>query len=208
MGLTAPSIRAKPFRQVNARAIPPSGRSPEAIWHLAYDTQTYTDNTTTLLNFFNATNVGNRFLSNMELPGQFPAPQVFEVYGIYFDAWTAVGISTSATNTGNGNDLQLLMAVGRPVWTFTLQQKNYGPYPLVALHGLGGPSIFGFSNDGAEILQFAKNDCTPGFGYQGSITIPAQTAFQFKIEWTAAQDLTADWLLRVTLGGILSRAVK
>lgn len=206
--LSAPSIRARSFRAENAKAIAPSGRSPEAIWHVIYDTKTYTDNSTVLLNYFDATNVGNRFLTNMESAGQFPAPQIFDLYGVFFDAWTALPVSTSATNTGDLNDLALLMFVGIPVWTFTLQQKNYGPYPLITLHGLGGPTGFGWSSDGAEILQYARNDPCPGWNYNGSITIPAQTSFQFRIEWNAAVDLTANWLTRVAISGKLSRAVK
>lgn len=206
--LASPRLRALPFRTENQKAIPRSGRDPEAIWHLAYDTKTYTDNTTTSLNFFDSTNVGNGFLSNMESPGQFPAPQVFDIHGIFLDAWTAAPVSTSATNTGNINDLYLLMFVGTPTWTLTLQQKNYGPYPLASLHGLGAPTVFGWSSDGAEILQNAATDRTPGWSYNGSITIPAQTTFQFTVRWAAAQDLTANWLLRVSMSGKLSRAVK
>lgn len=208
MSLGAPRIRANSFKAENRKAIPPSGASPEAIWHLAYDTKTYVDNTTLLLNFFDATNVGNGFLSNMETAGQFPAPQVFNIYGVFADLWTAIGTSTSATNTGNINDIMLLLFTGTPTWTLTLQQKKYGPYPLIALHGLGAPAVFGFSNDGAEILNQAANDRTPGWNYNGSITIPAQTSFQFQVAWAAVQDLTANWLLRISMSGKLSRAVK
>lgn len=207
-GLASPKLRATSFRKENRKAIPKSGIQPEAIWHVAYDTKTYTDNTTVTLNYFDATNVGNGFLSNMETGGAFPAPQVFDIYGIYFDAWTALPVSTSATNTGDLNDLMLLMFVGTPVWTLTLQQKKYGPYPLISLHGLGGPTGFGWSSDGAEILQYAKNDPCPGWNYNGGLTIPANTSFQFNIAWAAVQDLTANWLTRVSMSGKLSRAVK
>lgn len=207
-GLSSPSLRARSFAAEAQKAIPPSGRSPEAIWHVAYDTKTYTDNTTVSLNFFDAVNVGTLDLSNMEIGGQFPAPQIFDIHGIMLDAWTAAPVSTSATVTGNINDLYLLLFVGRPRWTLTIQQKNYGPYPLSTLHGTGAPVVFGFSSDGAEILQVASTDRSPGWNYNGSLTIPPQTAFQFNITWAAAQDLTADWRLRICMSGKLSRAVK
>lgn len=207
-GLSSPALRARSFQAENAKAIPPSGRSPEAIWHVAYDTKIYTDNTTVSLNFFDSANVGALDLSNMEAAGQFPAPQVFDIHGIFCDMWTAAGVSTSATNTGNINDIMLLLFVGRPRWILTIQQKNYGPYPLVTLHGMGAPAVFGFSSDGAEILQQAAMDRSPGWNYNGSITIPAQTSFQFNITWAAAQDTTADWRLRIAMSGKLSRAVK
>lgn len=207
-GLGAPSLRARPFAVENQKAIPPSGRSPEAIWHLIYDTKVYTDNSTVSLNFFDSANVGTLDLSNMELPGQFPAPQVFDIHGIFCDLWTAAGVSTSADNTGNINDIMLLLFTGRPRWILTIQQKNYGPYPLRALHGLGAPAVFGFSSDGAEILQQAAADRSPGWSYNGSLTIPANTAFQFNVTWQAAQDLTADWRIQISMTGKLSRAVK
>ena len=207
-GLSSLALCARPFAVENQKAIPASGRSPEAIWHLIYDTKVYTDNTTVSLNFFDSTNVGTLDLSNMELPGQFPAPQVFDIHGIFCDLWTAAGVSTSATVTGNINDLMLLMFVGRPRWILTIQQKNYGPYPLRTLHSLGAPKVFGFSSDGAEILQQAANDNCPGWNYNGALTIPASTAFQFNVTWAAAQDLTADWRVQISMSGKLSRAVK
>jgi hypothetical protein len=207
-GLSAPSLRARSFQAENQKAIPPSGRSPEAIWHVAYDTKTYTDNTTTTLNFFDSTNIGNGFLSNMEAAGQFPAPQVFDIHGIFADLWTAVGVSTGATTVGNLNDLYLLLFTGTPVWTLTLQQKKYGPYPLITLHGLNAP-VAALSQTVATVSQqAASNDRSPGWNYNGSITIPAQTSFQFNVSWAAAQDLTADWKIRISMSGKLSRAVK
>lgn len=207
--LGAPRIRALPFRTENQKAIPRSGRDPEAIWHVAYDTKVYTDNATVLLNFFDATNVGNGFLSNMEAAGQFPAPQVFDIHGVFADLWpAAAGISTSADTTGNANDLALLLNIGTPIWQLTLQQKVYGPYPLISLHSLGGLSLFFSSTVAAVSQQFAQNNQMPGWNYNSSITIPAQTSFQFSVRWAAAQNLTANWNLRISMSGKLSRAVK
>ncbi len=207
MSIGAPKFRAEPFAAQNRKAIPPSGRSPEAIWHCAYDTQTYTDNSTTSLDFFAAVNA-DKSLSNMESAGQFPAPQVFNLYTISADLWTAVGVSTSATTVGNVNDIYLLMFTGRPRWTFTLQNKTYGPYPLSTLHGSGGPEAWLSQTVATVTQQAARNALHGGWNYNGSITIPAQTSFQFNVTWAAAQDITANWLLRISLFGILSRAVK
>ena len=208
MSIGAPNIRPRSFQQANAKAIPPSGRSPEAIWHCAYDTQTYTDNSTTSLDFFTAVNT-DKTLSNMEAAGQFPAPQVFSMYAITCDVWAAAaGVSTSATTVGNANDIYLLLMVGRPSWLFTLQNKTYGRYPLISLHSTGGPEAFVSSTVAAASQQFARNMPHGGWNYNGSITIPAQTSFQFNVIWHAAQDLTANWLIRINFFGQLDRAVK
>lgn len=207
-GLSSPNLRARSFAAEAQKAIPPSGRSPEAIWHVAYDTKVYTDNTTVSLNFFDSANVGVLDLSNMELPGQFPAPQIFDIHGVMCDLWTAAGVSTGATTVGNANDIYLLMFTGRPRWLLTLQQKTYGPYPLTTLHGTGAPIVNVSSTVATVSQQTASNDRSPGWNYNGSITIPPQTAFQFNVTWIAAQDLTADWRIRIAMSGKLSRAVK
>lgn len=205
MGFGA-NFAALPRQAVMAKATPPSGASQEAIWHAVYDTQTYTSAATTSLTFFSAVNA-DKTLSNMEAAGQFPSPQSFQIYNLCLDAWTAAIVSTSATNTGNLNDLGLLLQVGRPTWTLTISSKAYGPYPLTALHGTGGASGFGFSSDGAEILQYSRNEPSPGWNYFGKIIIPEQVAFSITVNWSAAQTLTANWLLRMTMMGVLNRRV-
>lgn len=207
--LSSPSLRARSFAAENQKAIPPSGRSPEAIWHLAYDTKTFTSASTISLSFFDSVNIGTLDLSNMEVGGQFPAPQVFDIFGLFCDLWApAAGVSTNAATSGNLNDIMLLIFVGRPRWLLTIQQKNYGPYPLAALHGLNAP-VGNLSQTVATVSQQqAANDRSPGWNYNGSITIPAQTAFQFVVVWAATQTLTANWLIRIAMTGKLSRAVK
>lgn len=210
MAVGAPGkFRARPFAQVNAQAIPPSGRSPEAIWHVAYDTQTFASTSTTSLDFFSAINA-DKSLSNMEAAGQFPAPQAFEMHTIAADLWpSATPVTTDAATAGAANDIYLLMFVGRPRWTFTLQQKAYGPYPLSVLHASGGPEAFISSTVATSSQQIGRNMPHGGWNYQGTITIPAQTSFQFNVTWAAAQTLkVTNWLLRIGLFGVLSRAVK
>jgi len=200
-------IRNRGFAAANAAAIPSSGRSPEAIWHCAYDTQTYVDPTTTTLDFFTTVN-NDKTLSNMEAAGQFPSPQVFQLYNITCDVWTALGVSTDTAAAGNANDAFLLLFTGRPSWLFTLQNKNYGRYPLSTLHASGGPEGFVSSTVATSSQQFGRNMPHGGWSYNGCITIPAQTSFQFNIIWAAAQNLTANWLIRIGLFGQLDRAVK
>lgn len=201
-------FRALNRAQVQAAATPPSGRSQEAIWHGVYDTQTYVDNTTTRLTFFQQTNV-DKTLSNMEASGQFPAPQSFQIHNICCDIWNAAGVSTAAGGVdGQLNDLALLLFVGRPTWTLTISSKQYGPYPLTLLHGTGGPTGFGWGTFTAEeSLQFARNEPSQGWNYFGRIIIPEQVSFSIELNWAAAQNLTADARIRLTMLGVLNRRV-
>lgn len=201
-------FRAKPNAVVAAAATPPSGNSPEAIWHCAYDTQTYTDNATVSLNFFSAVQA-DKTLSNMESAGQFPAPQYFQIHQICCDLLPAAGVSTAAGGAvGNLDDFALLLFNGRPTWTLTISNKNYGPYPLTTLHGTGGPTGFGYGTFTAEeSLQYAKNDGSPGWNYNGSLIIPMQTSFSFAVNFAAAQQLTADVRIRISMFGVLNRRV-
>lgn len=202
-----------PFRalnraQVAQAATPPSGRAQEAIWHALYDTQTYTDNSTTRLTFFQSTNA-DKTLSNMEASGQLPAPQSFMIHNICLDAWTAAPVSTAAGGPdGNLNDLMLLLLVGRPTFTLTISSKQYGPYPLTALHATGGPTGFGWGTFTAEeSIQFARNEQSPGWNYYGRIIIPEQVSFSLEVNWAAAQNVTADWRFRITMFGVLNRRI-
>lgn len=201
-------FRALNRAQIQAAATPPSGRAQEAIWHAVYDTQTYTDNSTTRLVFFQSTN-SDKTLSNMEASGQFPSPQSFQIHNICVDFITAAPLSTAAGGVdGDLNDLALLMWAGRPTWTLTISSKQYGPYPLTALHGTGGPTGFGWGTFTAEeSLQYARNEPSPGWNYYGRIIIPEQVSFSLEMNWAAAQNISADYRIRCTMFGVLNRRV-
>lgn len=193
---------------VERQATPPSGSSEENIWHQLYDTQTFTDNTTVALTFFQAANA-DKTLSNLDQGGTLPRFQALRVHNVSLDILSPVPVSTSATLTGVLNDLALLLigSAQRPTWTLTISNKAYGPYSLTTLHGTGGPSGFGFSSDGAEIIQYARNEPMGGWNYSGQLTIPEQVNFQLTINYAATADVTENKLFRVSLFGVLNRRV-
>ena len=159
--------------QLRARSTPPSGASPEAIWHQFYDTQTYTDATTTRLTFFQTTNV-DPTLTNMKAGGQLPDPQWLSIYNITLDFLNSgpTAASTIAI-VGQLNDQNLLMMVGRPTWTLSISDKAYGPYSLTALHGTGGPTgqVGGGSGAANDMtIQYGTNALNPGWNYNGTRT--------------------------------------
>lgn len=197
---------ALPGAVVEAQATPPSGGAEESIWHQAYDSQTFTSATTTRMVFFQTAN-SDRTLSNMDNGGSFPRPQKLRIFNICFDVLSIVPVSTSATLTGVLNDLALLIfgSAQRPTWTLNISQKAYGPYSLTTLGGTGGPTGFGFSGDGAEIIQFAKNDPSGGWNYFGRVTIPEQVNFLVEVNYAATATLTENKICRLSLFGVLNR---
>jgi len=207
MAFGAP-FRAKSRQQIQAAVTPASGKAQESIWHALYDTQNYVSTVTTRLTFFQTLNV-DPTISNMEAGGQLASPQSFEIHNICFDLLPAVGVSTSASNVGNANDVALLLQTARPIWTLTISQKAYGPYPLTALHGTGGAQpFFGTAIATPGSLQYGRNDPSPGWNYYGRIIIPEQVGFKVDVVFAAAQTLSATPLpLRMVMFGVLNRRI-
>lgn len=195
--------------QLRSKSTPPSGASPEAIWHMFYDTQDYESAVTQRLTFFQVTNV-DRTITNMPAAGQLPDPMWLTLYNITLDFLTSV-LAPPANKTGEMDDLTLLLKAGRPIWTLHISDKAYGPYPLTVLHGTGGPvGQLSVSTGQAADITFsqANNALTPGWNYQGSLIIPPKTNFDIEVQWAAAQTTTEDPIkIRLGLMGILSRRV-
>lgn len=204
-GFGAPFV-AQSRDALKRQATPPSGSSPEAIWHQVFDTQTYTDNATTNLTFFAAAQT-DPTLGNLPTSGVFPSPQIFKIHNVCCDFISAGGLSTDTANAGNINDLYLLMFVGRPVWTLNISDKSYGPYKLTALHGTGSLNVQLASTVATASQQFATNTPLPGWNYYGRIIIPEQNNFNIAVRWAAAQNLTADVKVVLSMFGVLSRRV-
>lgn len=199
-------FKAASRAQLRAKSTAPSGASPEAIWHMFYDTQEYVTAVTTRLTFFQVTNV-DRTITNMPSAGQLPDPQWLSIYNITCDFLTQ-NSSNAAGILGELNDIALLMKVGRAIWTLHLSDKAYGPYPLTVLHGTGGPSGNVDAGTLAVGIQQANNMPTPGWNYNGSLIIPPKTNFDIEVQWAAAQATTATPIkIRLGIMGILSRRV-
>lgn len=195
--------------QLRAKATPPSGNAPEAIWWEYYDTQTYIDNTTRDLTFFQVTNT-DRTITNMPSAGQLPDPQWLSIYDITCDFLvenTSIAGAAPAV-AGVYNDLARLLLIGRPIWTLQISDKNYGPFSLTLLHGTGSVVGFVAQNGTAAVTeqsQLASNVLNPGWNYKGSLIIPPKTNFTIQVMWSGVQDLTGNVPIRLGLHGILSR---
>jgi len=154
-------------------------------------------------------------VSNMEAAGQFPAPQWFQLFGICITPMAAgpSNIATTATTvdqTGIQNDWDLLCKTQGMVLELSIANKNYGPWPALAHHGLGGALGF-LAGAGtiaaAQFLQQVQNGpADGGFGPQGEIVIPPNVGFTVNLRLAAAQALSEATLVEVALLGRIYRA--
>jgi hypothetical protein len=198
-------VRPRTMKRLAELAQPnvvPGGQSEALAWQL-YDTQLYTSATTTQLTFFAAA-PANKFLGNVVSNG-LPTPQYFEVYFFGLDILRVPG------NTDVWGDLWRIVngtgpatLVGTPTWTFTLADKQMGPFPLRGLHGLGGPT--GFST--RTSTEYANNGgIDNSFSVDGALVIPPTQSFQVDLRWPAAVTLSGNVQLQVWMAGVLHRRV-
>lgn len=209
----APGPLVPTARSLKQEANPKSAAEPETIPHWLYATQTFTDNATTQLTFY-TDNQANRSLSNLQSGGSLPEPQFLKLFGIFCDVVNATA-DTYVTTAAGGiagaiNDVGSLVLVSLPRFVLTIQGKQYGPWPLSICHGTGGPVGFGWGTFTAEeSLQYANNgNIGQGAPINGFIMIPPRADFSLTIDWNATANVTGDYRLRMTLFGLLSRAVK
>jgi len=193
-------------KQSNPSMVP--GQSEAVPWVL-YDTATYADNATTDLDFFNTARATRR-ATNLPSPGQLPEPQFFEIFGWFL---TPI-IGASATGW---EDLSLLLMgngagtdAGPPTWSFSLADKEYGPFPMFQLQSLGGVGGFGLSlgdtTDG-HLTVADSGRIGNGAWWDGAVTIPPQQNFRVTLRWDSAVDISGDILLQVAAVGVLHRRI-
>lgn len=197
------------YPELAAAANPADASAPEAFADILYDTQTYLDNATVGLTFFGAAQA-NPTLSNMNQGGSLPMGNYLSIDHITCDVWADAGWITTAAGgvTGAGDDVGLLLMQGRPVYTLNLDNKPYGPWPLLAAGATGKVDTFGWGTFTAEeSLQQGQNG--QGGQYIGqSIIIPPLVNWSITIAWAAAQNLTDDYRIRLNLHGTRYRRVR
>ena len=190
----------------------PQAGDLESFPDIKYDRQTFPQaGGVASLKFFNAIGGGPN-VTNMEAAGQFPAPQWFQLFAICITPMTAgpsnITETASGTNqTGINNDWDLLTKTQGAVINFTISRKAYGPWPVLACHGLGG--AFGvIVNGGGSTGQqtVANGPADGGFGPQGEVVIPPNVGFTCDIQLAAAQALSVATLVEVALIGRIYRA--
>jgi len=210
MGAIVTRVVPKTRQQLYALAYPETANQPEAISHILFDTQTFTSASTTTLTFFN-TQQSDPTLGNLEQAGALTDPQWFEIHNWGLDVLQDGSAVVGVTEVGIMDDIAKLMLVGRPIFTFSMSNKQYGPYPLSFLHTSGGPTgqIAAGNTAATGNIQFGTNSFPDGgWNWRGNVIIPPKVGFKASVQWAAAQTLAAgNPLLRMWIAGVLHRRV-
>lgn len=199
--------------QLEQMARPSSGGNNEVIPHVLYDTQSITTAVTTQATYFQALQT-DKTLGNVPGPGQLPDPYFFIVQYVAADFLIIPATGTKSAFTP-WSDLAEILVTQRATFTATINDKIYGPYPLVTCHALGGVNAFGViegatADPGAGV--FNVNNGAPGSGgfyVGGAWTIEPKVGYSVQVNLAAAPTLTAGPVrLRMSLVGTLYRAVR
>lgn len=194
--------------QLLAQSNPQSANQPEVIPWVLFDTQSYVSTTTVTLSFFQTVQT-DKSLGNMEGGGQLPDPQFFEIYKVGMDVLIRPH-SDAGVATGPIDDIAQLVLSGRGNFTFTISNKNYGPFPLSFLHASGGPTGFMAGTFAATTdISYANNGIFDG-GYpvNGALVIPPKVGFSIQLNWPAALTLAVGTSnIRIWMYGALYRRV-
>lgn len=198
--------------QLEKMANPQSAGENEVIPHILYDTQSIANGAGGPFTYFQALQA-DKTLGNVPGPGQLPDPYYMIVEYVAADLLIEPAAGDSAAFTPWSDASELLIAQ-RATFQVTINDKTYGPYPLVACHALGGVNAFGVL-EGATAAPgagvFNVNNGAPGSGgffVGGAWTIGPKVGYSLQVNLAAAPTLSATTRLRMSLVGTLYRAVR
>lgn len=179
---------------------------PDQLW----DTQTYDDNVTTRLDFFQNV-AANQSLSNMTQPGFLPNPQAFLVECIrlyYRITYATVDQGGAAALASALNDIVLIQNTGRA--TLTIGNKQYGPWRLWTMPANAGLVINNAAAGGEAANLVSQYGFTSGreWALFPALMMSPMQNFHLTMEWPAAIDTSADLVIEVLFDGKRSRAVQ
>lgn len=201
-------IQAVPrtYQQLQRRANAVAAGEPEAIPYIFYDTQTYVDNSSTSLTFFQTVQT-DKTLGNLDQAGTLPSPNFFEIEGIHLDF---LNVNAAGANpVGPLNDILLLQNTNRGMFVFNIAGKEYLRCPITALHPIGGAvaMIAGTTTADSPVTYALGGPIDGGFYVGKSLILQPTQSFSAQIQWSAASNTTGNVNLRVSLSGVLHRRV-
>jgi hypothetical protein len=184
----------------------------EVIPHILYDTQTYTDNVTTTLEFFSSI-PANESVSNVNPPRVLANPNSFLIQniGIFFP----VQLTTTDQGAADAaipspfNDILLLVNTG--ICKLTIGSKPYGPWPMYRLPISTYPklNVAAAGAEAANLLTGYGNTDGPLYALVPNLLIAPMQQFSLQLSWPAgAVNLLTDRSIKVILDGQLARAIQ
>jgi hypothetical protein len=177
--------------------------SVEWVDWILYDTQIYTDNVTTRLNFFLGTQA-SIVDGNMETGGQLPGQKQFMVRGIGVEILPP--LNTSATTTPM---IDVIALVHHGAMRLNIGSKSYNEWPLFLLSAGGG--TYGSPYTAGATVTYGSNgipDPRACYGLARPLLLTSSLNFSAQIEWAAALNITANVRVRVLLKGELGRPIQ
>lgn len=181
----------------------------EIIPDQLYDTQTYVDNTTLELNFFNAVRA-NKSIGNMTQPSVLPNPESFLIQAIRIKYNNQVETDDSGAAgplASSLNDIVLLQNTGRMM--LTIGHKQYGPWKLWPMPA--GSGVMGMmASAGAEAANLAHaygNTFGKLWGLFPHLMIAPLQNFQVDLNWPAAVNGSGNLDIEIMLDGQRARGI-
>lgn len=185
----------------------------EAIRQSLWDTQTYVDNSTTQLQFFQIPNgQSSKTLAdtNMEAAGSLPAPKSFLVETIELYVYpgnTIAADSTTIAASKNLNDIYQLTKTG---WLdLFIGSKSYlieGPLmKFPPRSGIGGIQVGADSTANTGVRVDYATLGGPVYELDPPILLVPTQNFKITLNWASAIDIGANATIVCNLGGILYR---
>lgn len=185
----------------------------EAVRQSLWDTQTYVDNSTTQLSFFQIPKgqSGKTFAdTNMEAAGALPAPKSFWIQTIELFVFPTNAVGADGTTISalkNWSDMYLLMQVG---WLelFIGSKAYLDEGPLMKFPPRSGLTGVAFASDstantGTRVDYVSMGG--PVYELQPEILLVPTQNFIVTLNWATAVDLVANVKIVCNLGGVLYR---
>lgn len=171
---------------------------------ILYDTQVYTDNVTTVLDGFFGTVRASIVDGNMETAGQMPGQKMFLLRGIGVEILPP--LNTSATTTPM---VDVIALIHHGALRLNIGSKSYSEWPLFLLSAGGGTYGQAYTA-GATVTRGNNGVADPRacYGLARPLLLTSSLNFSARIEWTPAQNITANVRVRVLLKGELGRPVQ
>lgn len=179
---------------------------------ILYDTQTYTDNSSTILTFFTSV-PANESISNVNPPSILPNPASFliKTIGLFFvtQLETIDQGAAAAALPSRFNDIVLLCNTG--ICKLFIGEKPYGPWPMYRLPIATYPKsvIAAAGGEAANLVSAYGNTDGPMYPLLPPLLIAPMQKFRLTLEWpNGAVDLSANINIKVVLDGQQSRAIQ